>query len=174
VHGVINQSIVLPCPIKSVPTGEVRWVTSENVTLESTRYKQLISGSLLILTLRPQDSHEFHCKVLNRILNLERASSVQLRVNVTPSDFGPVILNTFPDTVTLSTETKQFYCVGTGIPLPTSTWIVSYIPEDDSFLTHPQTEHTSLGNLLWLNKENGSARYDCVTTGAEQISKVSN
>lgn len=109
--------------------------------------------------------------MVNDLLGARKDSEVLLEVYQNSSLFGPLILDTFPTHLKLSSSTVEVECITNGNPHPILKWVLSKRHSNGDI---ERTIVTS-DEKIFLNNRNFSGNYTCLSTnglGNNEVTKT--
>ncbi|XP_068096243.1 hemicentin-1 isoform X2 [Hyperolius riggenbachi] len=112
----VNEDVVLPCEIKSVPPPFITWAKeTQLISPFSQRHNILPSGSMRIIDARVTDAGLYTCVATNIAGNITQ--TVKLNVYVPPK------IQRGPQVIRINEKQRfEIVCTSHGIPPPKTTW----------------------------------------------------
>ncbi|KAM9324527.1 hemicentin-1 [Gastrophryne carolinensis] len=117
VSAKVNDNVVLPCEVKSVPPPFITWAKEKQlISPFSQRHSILPSGSMEILRVKVTDAGLYTCAATNIAGNVTQL--IKLSV------YEPPRIQQGPQVIKINVKQSfDISCVAHGIPAPTITWL---------------------------------------------------
>ncbi|XP_072916750.1 protein sidekick-1 isoform X1 [Hemitrygon akajei] len=118
IQGEVDKTVDIPCRAMGIPLPSLEWYKDSVpvVTLNNSRYKEMVSGTLRIQRLVPEDSGIFQCFARNE------AGDIQIPSYLTVTNIAPFFIRAPTDTAVTDGAAVALHCEASGAPKPGIIW----------------------------------------------------
>ncbi|XP_032897024.1 protein sidekick-1 isoform X2 [Amblyraja radiata] len=116
--GEVEKTVDIPCRAMGIPVPSLQWYKDSVpvIMLNNSRYKVMVSGTLQIQGLVPEDSGIFQCFAGNEARDIQSASYL------TVTNIAPFFIRAPSDTAVTDGAVAVLHCEASGAPKPGITW----------------------------------------------------
>ncbi|XP_051877097.1 protein sidekick-1 [Pristis pectinata] len=118
IQGEVEKTVDIPCRAMGIPLPSLEWYKDSVpvIMLNNSRYKEMVSGTLQIRGLVPEDSGIFQCFATNE------AGDIQAPSYLTVTNIAPFFIRAPSDTAVTDGAAVVLHCEASGAPKPGITW----------------------------------------------------
>ncbi|XP_078273747.1 protein sidekick-1 isoform X2 [Rhinoraja longicauda] len=116
--GEVEKTVDIPCRAMGIPLPSLEWYKDSVpvIMLNNSRYKEMVSGTLQIQGLVPEDSGIFQCFARSE------AGDIQTASYLTATNIAPFFIRAPSDTAVTEGAVAVLHCEASGAPKPGITW----------------------------------------------------
>ncbi|XP_069762286.1 protein sidekick-1 isoform X2 [Narcine bancroftii] len=120
IQGEVEKTVDIPCRAMGIPLPSLEWYKDSVpvIMLNNSRYKEMVSGTLQIQGLVPEDSGIFQCFAWNE------AGDIQTPSYLTVTNIAPFFIRAPSDTAVTDGAAAVLHCGASGAPNPGITWMI--------------------------------------------------